>query len=48
MPRDMGHILVHQYFGVSTAIVWDVVEHKLGPLRQTCVRLLANAAPDVP
>lgn len=44
----LRNILVHQYFGVSTAIVWDVVEHKLGPLRQTCVRLLANAAPDIP
>jgi uncharacterized protein with HEPN domain len=44
----LRNILVHQYFGVSTAIVWDVVAHKLGPLRQACIRLLANTAPDAP
>lgn len=30
--RDMRNILVHEYFGVSTEILWDTVQANLPPL----------------
>jgi uncharacterized protein with HEPN domain len=32
-------ILVHEYFGIDTEIIWDIVQNKLPPL-QECVRNL--------
>jgi uncharacterized protein with HEPN domain len=32
--------IVHDYFGVSLDIVWDVVQNHLPPLREKIVRLL--------
>jgi uncharacterized protein with HEPN domain len=29
----MRHVLVHDYFGVDTEVVWGVVERELGTLR---------------
>ena len=34
------NILAHEYFGVSIPIVWDIVQNKLGPLREACTKLL--------
>jgi len=37
----MRNLLVHEYFGISPVILWDVVKSKLNPLRSACERLLA-------
>jgi uncharacterized protein with HEPN domain len=34
------NILVHEYFGVSIPIVWDIILNKLDPLRKACTKLL--------
>jgi uncharacterized protein with HEPN domain len=33
-------ILIHHYFGVDVQIVWDIVQNKLGPLKQAVNALL--------
>jgi uncharacterized protein with HEPN domain len=33
--------LVHDYFGVDLDIVWDVLQHKIPPLRDEVHRILA-------
>lgn len=30
-------ILIHEYFGININIIWDVLENKLGDLRETIV-----------
>ena len=35
----LRNILAHEYFGVSLPVVWDIVEHKLGPLEIACREL---------
>ena len=37
----MRHILVHDYFGIDTDIVWDVVEQDLSGLKGQLQNLLA-------
>lgn len=32
-------ILIHEYFGINTNIIWDVVENKLSPLKQAVMQL---------
>lgn len=32
----LRNILVHEYFGVSVQILWDVIENKLELLEKTC------------
>ncbi len=34
-------ILIHQYFGIDAAIVWDIVQIKLPVLREQISRILA-------
>lgn len=36
----LRNILVHEYFGVSLPILWDVVQSKLDPLHTPCTELL--------
>lgn len=36
----LGNILAHEYFGVNTKIVWDVVQNKLRPICDACRKLL--------
>jgi len=36
----LRNLLMHEYFGVNTAIVWDVVQNKLHMLQIACRRLL--------
>ena len=42
--RALRNILIHEYFGISQPIVWDVVQNKLGPLESACRELSAGAA----
>lgn len=35
----MRNILIHEYFGINTAIVWDIVTNKLEFLQISCLRL---------
>jgi len=37
----MRHVLVHDYFGVDTEVVWGVVERDLPDLKRKIQRLLA-------
>jgi uncharacterized protein with HEPN domain len=32
----LRNLLLHEYFGVSTRVVWDIVKTKLDPLRAAC------------
>jgi uncharacterized protein with HEPN domain len=36
----LRNLLLHEYFGVSLPIVWDIVRNKLEALDATCARLL--------
>jgi uncharacterized protein with HEPN domain len=38
----MRHVLVHDYFGIDTDIVWDVVERDLPGLKRQLADLLAG------
>ena len=42
----MRHILVHDYFGIDTDIVWDVVERDLPALKRQLEDLLATIHDD--
>jgi len=39
----MRNVLTHEYFGVNTRIVWDVVQNKIEWLGRFCQRLLERA-----
>jgi uncharacterized protein with HEPN domain len=41
----LRNILAHEYFGINTKIIWDVVANKLKPLERACRRILENAKP---
>ena len=36
----LRNILIHEYFGISLPIVWDVIQNKLAPLEESCKILL--------
>ena len=38
----MRHVLVHDYFGIDTAAVWEVVERDLPELKRQIEHLLAT------
>ena len=50
MPRDhrlyLDDIVGHEYFAVSTRVVWDIVQTKLDPLRVACRNALADGHGD--
>jgi len=37
---DMRNVLIHQYAGVNTKVVWDTCKEDLPPLRDFVVKLL--------
>ena len=39
----MRNVLTHEYFGVNTQIVWDVVQNKIELLGRFCQKLLESA-----
>jgi len=38
----LRNVLIHEYFGVSIPMVWDIVQSKLRPLKSSCQKLLSN------
>lgn len=40
------HILVHDYFGLDYAIIWQIVTINLPPLQQAIHAILTNEPPD--
>ncbi len=34
------NIVIHQYFGVNLQVVWDIVENKILPLKESCQKML--------
>ena len=36
----LRNVLAHEYFGIHTKIVWDVVVDKLAPLEAACRKIL--------
>ena len=36
----LRNLLIHEYFGVSTPMVWDIVRNKLTPLKKACLDLV--------
>jgi uncharacterized protein with HEPN domain len=42
----LRNILVHEYFGISIPVVWDIVQNKLGSLEQACRELIKNESFD--
>lgn len=32
--RDLRNLLIHQYFGVSVAIIWETISRDLRPVRE--------------
>jgi uncharacterized protein with HEPN domain len=41
-------VLIHDYAAVDLAIVWDVIENRLTPLRQAVARLRGATPPSSP
>ncbi|MCK5175211.1 MAG: DUF86 domain-containing protein [Planctomycetes bacterium] len=35
----LRNLLIHEYFGVNTKILWDVITNKLGGLEEACRKL---------
>jgi uncharacterized protein with HEPN domain len=36
----LRNLLIHEYFGISIRIVWDIVQNKLQPLEDFCSEVL--------
>jgi uncharacterized protein with HEPN domain len=45
---SLRNILVHEYFGVNLPIIWDIVQHKLGPLTEACLELMEKETEGAP
>ena len=42
----LRNLLVHEYFGISIQIVWDIVSNKLDDLDKACMRLVRECQVD--
>lgn len=42
MIRGMRNYIVHEYFQIDDAVVWDVVSNNLVPLREQIVRYISE------
>jgi uncharacterized protein with HEPN domain len=40
----LRNVLAHEYFGIHTKIVWDVIVEKLKPLEAACRKILESFA----
>ncbi len=40
----LRNVLIHEYFGVSIPMVWDIVQSKLTKLKSVCLDLLKEKA----
>lgn len=38
----LRNILIHEYFGISLPIIWDIVENKLDILEHACNKLIKD------
>jgi uncharacterized protein with HEPN domain len=36
----LRNILAHEYFGINTTILWDVIANKVEPLERACRKIL--------
>jgi uncharacterized protein with HEPN domain len=43
----LRNVLIHEYYGASLPIIWDVIQNKLIPLDGSCRKLLEQAIPDI-
>ena len=39
----LRNVLIHEYFGISLPIVWDIVTNKLDELEAVCKRILEDS-----
>lgn len=42
----LRNLLAHEYFGVSTRVVWDIVTTKLGSLESACRKAIEDQPPE--
>ena len=38
----LRNILIHEYFGISIPIIWDIIQNKLDPLEQVSRKILGK------
>ena len=36
----LRNLLIHEYFGISKPVIWDIVKNKLDPLENFCAKFL--------
>ncbi len=41
--RDLRNLLIHEYFGVSVAIIWETISRDLRPVREAIRRELERS-----
>ena len=40
---SLRNVLIHEYFGISLPIIWDVISNKLDDLEAECIRLSSES-----
>jgi uncharacterized protein with HEPN domain len=38
----LRNILAHEYFNITREIIWNIIQTKLPPLREACLRLMQS------
>lgn len=38
--KDFRNIIAHDYFGIDSDEIWDIIQHKIKPLKADIVKLL--------